>query len=193
MVAYIAGNGESRRRICVRKVKEKGYLYGCNALYKEITPDVLVATDYDQAHTIQMTGYAKHNRFYTREPYANTGAKKLKMPYANWCSGANAIQLAIEDGHKELYIFGFDFGSNNGKFNNVYAGHEHYRKKNDEPIDGKNWFWQISILIKFNKTVKFNFVFGEESVQEYIDLLQNFENVKILSIRDFLIHINNNV
>jgi len=191
MAVYIAGNGISRRRICLKLVNSKGVLYGCNNIYKEVTPDVLVATDDEQAHLIQDLGYAHHREFYTRSPYADKGAKKLKAPYSNWSSGPNAVQLAVMHGHTHLYLFGFDFGSANDKFNNVYAGHELYKTKDDPPTYGGNWYNQIRTVMIHNPNVQFTVVTGPETAIMYSEPLNELENVEIISVDEFLIHINN--
>jgi hypothetical protein len=64
--AFVLGNGVSRRGIDLEQLRLYGKIYGCNALYREFTPDVLVATDRPIATAIQESGYAQHNEFYTR-------------------------------------------------------------------------------------------------------------------------------
>ena len=189
MAAYVAGNGMSRKVIPLDKVKSKGVLYGCNAIYKEITPDVLVATDPGPAHAIQMMGYAREHVFYTRKPYSNYGAKKLKELYAGWSSGPNAIQLAILDGHTEIYLFGFDFGSRSGSYNNIFAGHEFYNQIGSVPTYGGNWVHQVKSVLTHNKNIQFYIVVGHETAE--IAQFCMFKNLKILTTDEFLKHINN--
>ena len=191
MAAYIAGNGVSRRPICLMKVKRKGKLYGCNSIYTQVIPDVLVATDDGPAEEIQNSGYSLGHEFYTRKPFSNKGARKLKLPYANWSSGPNAVQLAIDHGHNELYLFGFDFGSVTTCFNNMYAGMKHYKKYDDPPTYGGNWAQQLETIIRMNRKVQFNIVIGDATVKDYIECLIRYENVKIMCVDEFLIHINN--
>ena len=45
MLGFVIGNGESRRGYDLTKLKEFGPVYGCNALYRDFIPDVLVAVD----------------------------------------------------------------------------------------------------------------------------------------------------
>ncbi len=188
MAGYIAGNGLSRKGIDLQKVKERGTLYGCNALHLDINPHVLVATDDPISHAIQNSGYALHNKFYTRAPFSDKGALELRLPYANWSSGSNAIQLAIQDGHSEIYLFGFDFGSADNKFNNCYADHEFYKKSTSDAIFTGNWFNQILTLFQHNKNIEFYIVKGIES--QYIASLNQLLNVNIMNLADFAIHIN---
>lgn len=189
-LAYIAGNGISRKAIDLSLVKSKGVLYGCNSIYKELAPDVLIATDADQSHAIQVSGYALDNEFHTRHPYSDKGAHKLKSPYWGWSSGPNAVQLAILQGHTNLYLFGFDFGSVGDTFNNCFADHEFYKKSIEPPTYGGNWMNQITTIISHNAGVYFTIVVGLET--RSVSELTKFKNVKIMDIADFVIHINNN-
>lgn len=63
---FVIGNGESRRSIDLRKLREHGKIYGCNALYRDFTPDVLVAVDQGIMHEIYHSGYCQNNQAYFR-------------------------------------------------------------------------------------------------------------------------------
>ena len=42
---YVLGNGPSRAHINLNELSKDGIIYGCNALYRDFTPDYLFATD----------------------------------------------------------------------------------------------------------------------------------------------------
>ena len=42
---FCVGNGESRRNVNLEVLRKFGKIYGCNAMYRDFTPDVLVAVD----------------------------------------------------------------------------------------------------------------------------------------------------
>ena len=42
---FVLGNGESRKNINLDDLKTKGVVYGCNALYRDFTPDALICVD----------------------------------------------------------------------------------------------------------------------------------------------------
>ena len=44
--AFCIGNGESRKGFDLEQLRPHGKIYGCNALYRDFTPDVLVAVDH---------------------------------------------------------------------------------------------------------------------------------------------------
>ena len=58
---FCLGNGESRKDVNIDALKPHGKIYGCNALYREYTPDVLVAVDQGITHEIYHSGYAYEN------------------------------------------------------------------------------------------------------------------------------------
>jgi hypothetical protein len=187
MTAFVIGNGCSRIPVNLRSLK--GKTYGCNALYKDFCPDVLVATDEPISRAIQDLGYAKSRRFHTRKVYGGSGAIPLKPPYSGWSSGPNALQLAVQDGNKDIYIIGFDFGSNHTRFNNVYANTEFYRKSHETATFSGNWHNQVETIIKHNPKVNFVFVEGPETKR----VIENnkYKNVKFIQITEFLKIINN--
>jgi hypothetical protein len=53
---FAIGNGESRQSLDLLKLKPHGKIYGCNALYRDFTPDVLVAVDQSIMHEIYHSG-----------------------------------------------------------------------------------------------------------------------------------------
>ena len=44
---FCIGNGESRKDFNLERLRQFGKIYGCNGLYRDFTPDVLVAMDYN--------------------------------------------------------------------------------------------------------------------------------------------------
>ena len=43
--AFILGNGTTRLQVDCEKLLSKGFVYGCNKIYEEFSPHVLVSTD----------------------------------------------------------------------------------------------------------------------------------------------------
>ena len=43
--AFIIGNGESRRSFDLNDIKSVAPIFGCNAIYRDFSPDWLVAVD----------------------------------------------------------------------------------------------------------------------------------------------------
>ena len=60
--AFIIGNGLSRKKFKLEKLIGQGCIFGCNALYRDFTPDYLVAIDHKIIAEINNSDYPK-NRF----------------------------------------------------------------------------------------------------------------------------------
>jgi hypothetical protein len=183
--AFVLGNGVSRKDINLNQLKEHGRIYGCNALYREFTPDVLIATDRPIATAIQESGYAQHNEFYTRRPLEGSGAKKLIPKYQGYSSGPNAVSLAANHGHTCIYLLGFDMGpTTNNLFNNVYADTEFYKTSRHPPTFTGNWIQQITQICQDYPQVEFVRVCGETTAN--IPELNKIVNLKHQELTDFL-------
>ena len=63
---FCIGNGESRKNILLSNFKNKGKIYGCNALYRDFSPDVLICADPGITHEVYDSGYAFENDCYFR-------------------------------------------------------------------------------------------------------------------------------
>ena len=66
---FCVGNGESRRNVNLEVLRKFGKIYGCNAMYRDFTPDVLVAVDQGIIHEIYQSGYAYAHECYFRNWY----------------------------------------------------------------------------------------------------------------------------
>ena len=51
----------------LEKLRPHGVIYGCNALYRDFTPDVLVAVDHGICHEIYNSGYCQKNEAWFRD------------------------------------------------------------------------------------------------------------------------------
>lgn len=144
MIAFVLGNGVSRRDINPAVLIQRGQVYGCNALYRSFAPTVLVATDAPISAEIQDSGYCAGRRFYTRRPRPESGALPVPQQYFGFSSGPIAMAIAAQDGHHPIYLLGFDLGPDqHGKFNNVYADTAFYKRSGDRPTFTGNWVRQM--------------------------------------------------
>ena len=189
MAAFVLGNGVSRNSVDFDVLIKLGPVYGCNALYRTHTPTVLVATDRPISEMIQESGYSKKNKFYTRRPLKNLGGMSIPQPYFGFSSGPIAAALAAEDRHTPIYLVGFDMGpGKHGRFNNIYADTEFYKKTEDHPTYTGNWIQQLCTVAKKFKDQTFIRVHGSTTanVPEF-DAVPNFQK---LDIEEFLARIN---
>ena len=64
--AFCIGNGTSRLGFDLNKLRGKGTIMGCNAIYREFKPDVLVCVDNGIMHEAYQSGIASEVDFYGR-------------------------------------------------------------------------------------------------------------------------------
>jgi hypothetical protein len=159
--AFVLGNGISRQSVNLTELQKHGKIYGCNALYREFTPDVLVATDKPIATKIQQSGYSNAHRFYTRRPIDGFGALMVPVQYHGYSSGPIAASLACVDNNKTVYLLGFDMGpTEDNKFNNIYADTEFYRPSTASPTFAGNWIKQLCQVIADYSQIHFIRIIG---------------------------------
>ena len=188
--AIVIGNGISRQGIDLSALATMGKIYGCNALYRTFTPDVLVATDKPIAAEIQDSGYAQKNKFYTRRPLPDSGALTLPPQYRGYSSGPNACGLAALAGHSHIYLLGFDMGPTvDQRFNNMYADTEFYKTSAHPPTFIGNWVKQIvKIAQDFPQT---NFIRLTGATTARIAELEAVKNLEHQELTLFTDRINN--
>lgn len=188
--AFVLGNGVSRLAVDLNHLKTLGPIYGCNALYREFVPDVLVSTDKPISERIQTEGYPLRNKFYTRRPFPGQGALDIPQEYFGFSSGPIATALAALDKHLAIYILGFDMGpAENGKFNNVYADTEFYKKSSSNPTYSGNWVRQITTVTKNFPKISFYRIVGATTAN--IPDLTGIKNLAHMPMEVFLNRINN--
>jgi hypothetical protein len=188
--AFVLGNGISRKNISLQLLESHGQIYGCNALYREYIPAVLVATDRPIATEIQNSGYAKKNVFYTRRPIEGLGARRVPDPYFGYSSGPLATAIAAQAGHRIVYMLGFDMGPTEHKqFNNVYAGTEFYKKPDALPTFTGNWVKQLVRIMSDHPLTQFVRICGTTTAR--ITELDAVSNLVHQPLDTFLDRINN--
>ena len=64
---FALGNGESRKDLNLSELYEYGIIYGCNALYRDFPPDVLVVVDPVMKEEIWETDYLLENKAYFKD------------------------------------------------------------------------------------------------------------------------------
>lgn len=185
-IAFVLGNGTSRKSIKPQMLKPHGTIYGCNALYREFAPDHLVAVDTKMIIEINESGYQNNymvwsnkNRLTTRTPNIN-----IIDPNKGWSSGPTAMLLASQHKHEEIYILGFDYlglGDSNEKVNNIYAGTKNYKKVEDRATYYGNWTRQTMMCANLYPRTKYIRVIpsSKSFIPEYLKDLQNFSHMHI--------------
>tara|TARA_Y100000592_G_scaffold10150_1_gene14338 strand:+ start:273 stop:893 length:621 start_codon:yes stop_codon:yes gene_type:complete len=165
-IAFVLGNGESRKGIAIEDLKQKGTVFACNAVYRTDRPDFLIAVDPKMILEIAESDYMIHNKVWSNYNAQYEKHHKIKdhvnwfTPSLGWSSGPTALRMACERGFKEIYILGFDYqGHNEGKrftLNNIFGDTRNYKKKKEEATFYGNWMNQTKRCLQDFKDVKFH-------------------------------------
>ena len=184
-IAFVLGNGTSRKSINLNQLKEKGTVYGCNALYREFEPDHLVAVDAKMVLEINKSGYQLSHNVWTNpnRAYHNMNGFNFFNPSKGWSSGPTALHLASTHDTDDIYILGFDYQGLDNKINNDYADTPNYKKSSDRATYHGNWLKQTCTTCqKFNKK-RYIRVLGDNAFipKEFLKL----DNLSHISIEEF--------
>jgi hypothetical protein len=186
--AFVLGNGTSRRTIKLDNLKEHATVYGCNAIYREFTPDYLIAVDTKMILEISRHNAQNQNNVWTNKNKAYNAIQNLNYfnPSKGWSSGPTALWKASQDGHDEIYILGFDYkgiGDNHNTVNNVYAGTLNYKRKDERATFFGNWLKQTIITMQNNPKKRYIRVIDENG---FIPKeLSNIEHLSHITVQDF--------
>ncbi len=168
-IAFVLGNGESRKGILIDDLKKHGTVFACNGVYRTEKPDYLVAVDPKMLLEISESDYLVQNKVYSNFNAQYNKVQKILdnvqwfKPSLGWSSGPTALRLACDQGYKEIYILGFDYQghldnkkTNRHKFNNVFKDTRNYKKSNDEATFYGNWMNQTKRCLQDFGDTKFH-------------------------------------
>ena len=196
-VAFVLGNGESRRGIKIEDLKRHGTVFACNAVYRTEKPHYLVAVDPKMILEIAETDYPKHNEVwsnYNHQYSKNETAKnhvRWFQPSLGWSSGPTALKMAADKKFTTIYILGFDYQGHtrgdrnkNFAFNNVFKDTRNYKKSTEEATFHGNWMNQTKRVLNDYKHIKFFRVVPPNAFKPH-DLEFN-DNFKHMDMDEFL-------
>jgi hypothetical protein len=134
MRCFIIGNGPSRAGIDLTTLD--GTTYGCNALYRDFSPDYLIAVDQKMQEEILASGYGgqcifrKHKGLTIPETLMPNGEPQFIISEYDAVnnSGIIAFYYAMKHRHLEYITLGMDFTGEN-----VYAGTPNYERHKLRP------------------------------------------------------------
>lgn len=185
-IAFVLGNGRSRLSLDPNTILPLGTVYGCNAQYREFDPDYLIAVDVKMINEIIASGYHKTHSVWTNPNKGITTKIGVNFfnPHKGWSSGPTALWMAASQGHKEIYIFGFDYQGVDGKFNNVYADTFNYKKSSDSATFFGNWLSQTEKVIReFRSTTFYRIIEPDAFIPDKLG--PTLTNLKHLTFKEF--------
>lgn len=161
--AIVIGNGESRLGFDMRQFMpfktgpldtkwsnqlavKKFYTYGCNALYRDFAPDFLFATGDKIIKEIVDSGYTDDHVVYANSWVLPQYPNKFQLIPENpgFNSGALAAYMAAFDGHKRVFLLGFDGNDTPNLNSNVYNDTNGYPPKSYHTVEH---FWVDALKI----------------------------------------------
>ena len=188
-VAFVLGNGTSRKDIPLEPLRQYGKIYGCNAIYRTFDCDYLVAVDAKMVMEIAQSNYQMRIPVWTNPNKTFKDVKGLNFfnPSKGWSSGPTALDLATYHQHKTFYLLGFDFkgttgtGGNEDKVNNIYAGTLNYKNENDNATYYGNWERQTGIIAQRNHLNRYIRVVkdGEDFCPKSLKKFSNFTHMTV--------------
>lgn len=124
------------------------YTYGCNAIYRDFAPDFLISTGVDITKEIADSGYCDGHVVYGNNWVLPTYPGKFtNIPQdPSWDGGAIAAYLAAFDGHKRVFLLGFDGNDSTHSNANIYADTDCYAPK-DQIIPEDFWVRSLDIVM----------------------------------------------
>jgi len=187
-VAFVLGNGLSRKPIPFDPLKKIGKVYACNAVYRQNTPDYLVAVDAKMINEICDAGAQLRMPVWTNPNHAYKKFKRLNYfePSLGWSSGPTALWLACSHNHQMIYLLGFDFlGTKQGKLNNIYGDTPNYKKNSDTATYHGNWNRQTAIILQKNGLKKFCRVVPDSGHSFPAEDLKKYTNYSEMTVSAF--------
>jgi len=180
--AFIIGNGKSRLGFDLKKLPAD--TYGCNALYRDYSPNFLVAVDRHMYEEIAKSKYGDQNIVYTNHNCMSKfgGTCHLIPSNPHRGAGPTATHIAIHDGHKNLFMLGFDCAEDSAD-NNVYVDTINYNNKSTI-VHVTVWGKQISNIMQSNPQVKFTFVEGSQPHE--IQKLENYFQIDYAGLNTYI-------
>lgn len=166
--AFIVGNGESRRSFDLKTLLDVAPIFGCNALYREFTPDWLVAIDSGMVNEIKTeSNFPSDKCLFPKdesEEYelAECHPGRQYRPRNN--AGMFAMMKAIDRGHDILICLGFDFIIDDSikSISNLYHGTKNYgMETRARSEDNVGRIMYLKNFAKLHEDVTFLFVLDD--------------------------------
>lgn len=169
-MALIMGNGASRKKIDTSSIRDKAYVIGCNAYYRDDESDLLVTNGQEIFNEVIFSGFPVHKHINNPGFDPNKGV----------CAGSLAIEQAGRRGFVHVYVIGFDsiFGSSSNIF---YRTPCYENVKVDTAIETFRLDY-IDTIMGHYKYSSYNFIIPDTETPKY-----KFKstNAKIMTVSEF--------
>lgn len=135
---FLIGNGKSRKEFDLERLRSKGTIIGCNALFREFTPDLLIAIDAKMLKEIKEAKYGEENLvIIPQNRTANVPKAKMFKTERFNTSGCFAMKLIAQVMKpSKCYMLGMD-----GFPGNMYDGTKNYAANTLQNFNGVNSYY----------------------------------------------------
>ena len=194
-VAFVIGNGTSRKDIDLYPLKNYGKIYACNAMFRHFEPDYLVAVDVKMILEINHAKWQMEHEVWTNPNKQFNGMQGFRyfQPSKGWSSGPTALWLASTHKHDTIYILGFDFHGeldkhgNRNVVNNLYAGTHNYKKVGDPATYFGNWERQTASTCDSHQGKRYIRVVADDDdfVPKQLKKCTNLSHIKVSEFKRY--------
>lgn len=195
MNVFVLGNGESRLQFSLKKLKRYGKTYGCNAIYRDFSPDVLLSIDRHMVNEIIDAGYHEaHTCYFANDDRANRIPDDClvgEYGKTQYC-GPTAIRLAIKN-ESPIRVFMIGFDIIDKKWSNVYCGTNGYEDHREEAkkvvasggVVVHNQLTLTQLLDIFHQYNQVQFIKVMDKNKFQYSLWSNVHNLKYMPAKSF--------
>lgn len=192
LVGFAIGNGESRQGLQLEKLRGRGPIFGCNALYRDFSPDILFVRDREMIKEVEEKYEGVKGIVRSSGDIFISDGRRATVPSTFNLTGVTML-YAMCNMHanlKRVYLIGFDSVKKYDGYltNNVYKDTSNYKKSSES---GKPL---LCHSIKDVSTVMFSFPWVEFCCvnDDASDNWKAFKGFSLISRKEFLNRIKNN-
>ena len=198
MPSFVIANGTSRKNFDLNQIKDQGKTYGCNALYRDFTPDYIGGIDRPMIDEMVREGAWQNSTMICKHMYpgsfdlfprAKLYVKTFKQALGydkHYDTGQTMLDYASQHLQKgEIYLLGFDLTNYteqsqrniDNKIDNVYAGTDCYASLDAvEKYCGK-WIEEMTQIFTLNESINYYRV-GAKIVPDKWRLMNNVYHIE---------------
>lgn len=197
--AFVIGNGPSRLKYNLEffngqhggagGIKSVGQSYGCNMLFQDFAPTFLICTNEEICAEIAKTNYCEENIVYSTRKCIKKYPGNFHL-YPHWSqmyAGPAATRIACADGHKRVFLVGFDFYNDSTEHLYPEMGRSYKPltspEERNEPLKK-----QLGMIFELYDDVEFYHVQPERAIftEHLIEEWNWYPNVQTIGMQTFL-------
>jgi hypothetical protein len=178
--------GQSTQWI-VKRDRKNFFTYGCNAIYRNYKLDFITSTGEGIIKEIAETALEKPEIIYTNAKYLEQypGQFNFLPQNPNFNSGALAVYMAAFDGHKKIFLLGFDGIDDPSNNYNMFAGTSNY-PPSDYLINESYWVRSLNTVMQVYSDTEFVRVCPTKNFRQP-ELWRNNLNYRQIDFRQFVL------